>query len=161
MSVSAWAVSTITSSLRFKALAALLQLIFVLEPGIEAFEIGPVPEHVGLFLDRHAARNAMLGEQGLADQAQHRAAAERRAPAAGERRRERLDHVEHRIDLALVAPERDGLGQSVGDDEKALRRQVLHLDRAAGRREIVEFRGDFKDRRLVVDPRPRAACCAA
>jgi hypothetical protein len=41
----------------------------------------------------------------------------------------------------------------------SLRRKILHLDGAAGRREIVEAARDFQNRGLVVDPRarPRAA----
>ena len=101
--------------LALQGLAALLQLVFVLEARIEALEVGPVPQYVGLFLDGDAARNAVLGEQRLADQAQHRASAERRAPAPRQGGGERLDHVEHRVDFALVARQRHRLGQRVGE----------------------------------------------
>ena len=78
-------------------------------------------------------------------------------PLHGEPGRERLDHVEHLVDLALVARERDRLGERVGDHQKALRRQVLDLDRAAGRLLLVALGRDFQDGVLVVAARPLAA----
>ena len=73
-------------------------------------------------------------------------------PLRAEFDRERLDDVENRVDLALVATERDGLGERVGDDEKALRRETLDLNRAAGRDRLVAVGGDFEDRGFVFEP---------
>jgi hypothetical protein len=100
----------------------LLQLVLVLEPGIEAFEVGPVPEHVRLLLHGHAARHPVLNQEPVADQLQDRSPVARRPPLLGKAARQRLDHVEHRRDLAFVAAERGALRERVGDHEQALGR---------------------------------------
>ena len=83
-SVSAFAVSATTASLRLIALGALLQLVLVLEAGVEAPEVRPVPEHVGLLLDRDPARDPVLHEQRVADVPQHLPAPRRGAAVLGE-----------------------------------------------------------------------------
>lgn len=69
------------------------------------FDLRPVPQYVGLFFDGDAARDAMLDEQRLADQFQHRAALPGRPAVAGEIGGERLDNIEDDVDLAFVAAE--------------------------------------------------------
>ena len=54
--------------LALQDVGALVELVFVDQPGVEALEIGPVPKDVRLFLDRDAARDAVLREQRLADE---------------------------------------------------------------------------------------------
>ena len=86
----------------------------------------------------------MLHQQRLPDQLQHGTAIARRPAGGGQAGGERLDHVEHRVHLALVAPERDGLGERVGDHQDARRRQVAHGDGAAGRDAILVVGGDLE-----------------
>ena len=78
-SVSACAVSPMTSSLRWSVGGALPQLVFVLEAGIKALEVRPVPEHVRLFLDRDAPRYPLPDQKRVADMFQDL------APVAGRR----------------------------------------------------------------------------
>ena len=99
----------------------------------------------------------MLDQQRLPDQAQHGAATVGRPAGGGELRGERFDHVEHLVDLALVAGEGHRLRQGVGHHQKALRRQVLDLDWAAGGLLLVADRRNLENGRLVVALSPDAA----
>ena len=99
----------------------------------------------------------MLSEQRLANEPEHGAPAERRPAGRGQFFGERLDHVEHGVDLTLVARERHGFGERVGDDQKARRRQVLDLDRAARGLLLVAVGRNFEHRRFVVAERPEPA----
>src|SRR5581483_550095 len=132
---------------------ALFELVFVDETRVEPLELRMVPEYVRLFLDLDTAGDAVLYQQRLADGAQHLAAVRWRAAPARELRGERLGHFEHLAHLALVARERHVLGERVGDDEQAWRRQVAHDDLSAGDDLVVLLGSDLDDRALVLGAR--------
>ena len=50
---------------------AILELVFVGEPGMQAFELRMIPQDVRLLLDLDAAGNALLDDQCLPDRPQH------------------------------------------------------------------------------------------
>ena len=150
MSVSARTVSTMTFELSMQRLAALLELVFVLESRVEAFEVGPVPQHVGLVLDRDAAGNAVLHAERLPDQPQHFAPVAHGPSVLRKDIGERLDLVEHAVDLALVAAERHAFRQRVGENQKTLVRQILQRDRAAGHDAVLALAADRQDGDFVL-----------
>ena len=123
-SVSALVVSLMIRSLRASAMRAFLDLVFVGKPRIEALELRMVPEDVRFLFDLDAAGNAMLHEQGLSDRAHHLPPLGGKAAIARQLGGKWLDGFEHLAHLALVAGERQVLGQGIGDDEEARRRQV-------------------------------------
>src|SRR5215217_4232181 len=71
--------------------------------------------------------------------------------------RERLHQVEDSRRLALVAGQSGALGESVGDDDEPLRREVSQIDRTARRNLVILVGGDLDDGRLLVVPHELAA----
>lgn len=138
--------------LAFQRLRPLVEFVFVVQPLPQAFQIGPVPEDIRLVLDRDAAGDAVLDQQGLADQLQHRLAIPGRPALRRQIRGERLDRFEDAVHKALVPPERHRFRQRVCDDEKALAVEFAQRDGAARRNLLVLARRDDDRRRLVVDP---------
>jgi hypothetical protein len=63
---------------------------------------------------------------------------------------ERFDLVEHAVDLALVAAESHAFREGVGEDEKALVRQILERDRAAGGDAVLALAADREDGDLIL-----------
>ena len=66
-------------------------------------------------------------------------------PDAPEHVGQRLDRVEDHIDLALVARQRHGFGDGVGEDQKTLVGQILERDRAIERDSILRLADQKRD----------------
>ena len=129
------------------------ELIFVLETRIETFEIGPVPKHVGLVLDGDAAGDAMLHEQSLADQLQHRIALPWRPPFRRKLGGEGFDRVEDGVDAPFVARQRHAFRQRVGDHQEPRLRKVLHRETPVWRASFHRLLTRFEHQSLVVAAR--------
>src|SRR5260370_21432958 len=54
--------------LSVQRLGPFAELVFVFEARVEPLEVGPVPEHVRLLANCDPARQAMLNQEGVADQ---------------------------------------------------------------------------------------------
>jgi hypothetical protein len=64
--------------------------------------------------------------------------------------RERLDHLDHRGDLALVARKNDAFGERIRDDDHMLRRDGAQLNWTAGQDLLVFIGHDLDDGGLVL-----------
>ena len=119
--------------LALKSAGAFLQLVFVLKARIEAFELGPVPQHVGLLLNRDAAGDTVLGEQRLTDEPSmaRRLNGGRAAFAASFTAKGSMTS-NTRVDLALVAPSATDLASASATTRKRSGDRFLMLDRPAG-----------------------------
>ncbi len=92
----------------------------------------------------------MLHEECIADVLEDRDAAAGRAALLRELPCERLDHLDDRRHLALVARQHDTLGERVGDDEHVLGCDRAQQDRAARENLLVLVRCDLDGRALVL-----------
>ena len=113
--------------------AALVQLVFVLEPGIKALEIRAVPENVGLFLDRDAAGHPLPDQQRVADKLEDLSPARRAAALVGKVAREGSTMSKtaltclfvvgegHAFRRARRPPPRSRAGDEVLDEDRAAR----------------------------------------
>ena len=130
---------------------ALLQLVFVLEAGIEAFQVGAVPQHVRLLLHGDAARHALAHQQGLADLLEDPAPVPRAPALFGKVSDRGLHELEGGGGLPLVAGE--GRRSWTRASAMTIRRSVescLMIDRAAGRDLVVPVGRDLDDRGLLL-----------
>ena len=132
---------------------ALLELVFVLQPRVEPLQTGPLPQHVGLFVDRHQPGDALLDQERIADVLEDRPAAAGPAPALGKLPRQRLDHVEHLGDVTFVVREDHAGGERIRDQQGVLVGQALQRDRAAWQDQLILVGSDLDPRRTL----PRAA----
>ena len=83
---------------------ALLELVLVLELGVEPLQPGAIPERVRLLRHGGAPRHAMLHQRRcVANMLEDRAPAARRATGAGQLPRKRLDQIESAGNFVLIA----------------------------------------------------------
>ena len=92
----------------------------------------------------------MLHQHGVADVFENGAPSAGRAPFLRQAAGERLDHLDDRGYLALVARENDAFGERIRDDDHMLRRNGAQLNWTAGQDLLVFIGHDLDDRSLVL-----------
>ena len=144
ISVNTCALSAITASLPFSYFRALLELVLVLQPGIQPLQMRLVPEHIGFLFHFDRPRHPVPYQKRVADIFQDRTTAAAHTPALRQFPRDRLGRIKDAGNLAFVPGEDDALGQRLATRMEPVRRQALQADRAAGRNLVIFITGPVR-----------------